>query len=392
MRGAAVLVAAIAAVVVVFAAWIGSDRAAAKRVFDRFSIENTSDDGLSLAFRYLQRTGHRTTRLDRALRPRAAAANGVVFRIGPAARPLAFQDDEEDEKPAVKKPAATKPKRIAPLLTADEEAWVRGGGRLILGYDSGSPDVRGVTVKSARKVFPQWAGVDAIVLPQARALAASFLPPHAITLYEAANEPVIARLPAGAGDVIIIAAPEILENDALRGGNHLELLTAMTGSRPVYFDETIHGLEAGGGAMELLQEWGLGPFLLLALATGVLLFWRRAARIGAAEDDHRELRSEAVDLVASLGALYRKAMTDAEALASYRETLVRTVAAQTGLRGDALHRRVAEITRHTTAAGEKKKISAASMRRYLDAINGGFRSLEGRRARRQSGAMHANHR
>jgi hypothetical protein len=389
-------VAAIVAAVMVFAIWIGNDRSATERVFDRYSVENTSDDGLSLAFRYLQRTGHRATRLERTLHPRSAAANGVVFRLGTIREPFDFEEDEEDdEKPQDKKKiaAAKKPRRVSPQLTAEEEGWVRGGGRLVLGFDgeSGPLDTRGVTLKSAHKVFPQWPGVDTIALRDSRAFAAATLPAHMVTLYEAANQTVIARQSIGAGDLIVVAVPDILQNAALGSGNHLELLTAMTGNRPVYFDETIHGLEHADGAVALLKEWGLGPFLLLAMGTGVLIVWRRAARIGAPEDDHRELRSDAVDLVASLGALYRKAMSDGRALALYRETLVRSVAAHTGLRGDALQRRVSTITRGTTPAGETK-LSAAAMRRHLETLNEGFRSLEGRRARRAPGEPNANHR
>ena len=394
MKRVIALVAAIVAIVVVFAVWIGGDRAAAERVFDRYSVENTSDDGLSLAYRYLQRSGHRATRLERALYPRSAAANGVVFRLGTIRKPFDFEEDE-DEKPKDKKKIAVskKSKRVSPLLTAEEEAWVRGGGRLVLGFDgdSGPLDTRGVTQKSARKVFPQWPGVDTIALRGGRAFAAATLPARMITLYEAANQAVIVRQAIGAGDLIVMAVPDVLQNGALGSGNHLELLAAMTGDRPVYFDETIHGLAAADGAVALLKEWGLGPFLLLAMGTGVLIFWRRAARIGAPEDDHRELRSDAVDLVASLGALYRRAMSDGEALTLYRETLVRSVAAHTGLRGDALHRRVSEITRGTTPAGETK-LSAAALRRHLQTLNEGFRSLEGRRVRRAPGEQNANHR
>ena len=61
-----------------------------------------------------------------------------------------------------------------------------------------------------------------------------------------------------------------------------------------------------------------------------------AKRLGPPEDDLRETRSEAIDLVGSLGTLYMSTMTDDEAIAAYREALVRSVAVQTGLRGEAL--------------------------------------------------------
>ena len=405
MKRIVVLVAAIAALVVLFAAWIGSDRAAAQRVFDKYSVENTSDDGFSLAFRYLQRTGHRAARLDHTLAPRAAAANGVVFRFGTIVQPLVFEEEEDEDddkdkkatkadpkkKPEPKKKPAEMPKRISPLLTPEEEAWVRGGGRLVMGVSEGGIERHDIQAKSADKVFPLWPGLDKIALPEGSAFLGTAVPAHMVTLYAAANEPVIVRQTIGAGDVIAIAAPAIFRNAALRHGNHLELLAALAGKRPVYFDETIHGLGAAEGALDLLESWGLGPFLLLALATALLVFWRRAKRVGAPEYDDRDVRSDAVDLVASLGALYRKSMTDAEALGLYRDTLTRTVAANTGLRGDALHRRVSALTRGRTPAGDAK-LSAAAMRRHLEAINEGFRSMEGRRRKRAAGETHADSR
>ena len=114
-------------------------------------------------------------------------------------------------------------------------------------------------------------------------------------------------------------------------------------SRPIYFDEYVHGLASADGPLDLLKEWRLGPFLLLILVVALLKLWRGASRVGPPEEEFRDTRSEAVDLVSSLGALYQKSMTDSEALTLYQDALTRTVAAQTGLRGEALQKRVAEL-------------------------------------------------
>jgi hypothetical protein len=400
------LVAVIGGFVVAFLVWIGNEKTVARRLFDRYSVENTSENGLSSAFRYLQLTGHRVTRFGRPVRTGLVAAKGVVFRIGGYRPWLIVSDEDTEEKKSDKNKSKNKSKnkkedkvarpkwrRTVPLISADEDSWIRGGGRLVIGVDAdgSSLELRDVSAKVATKTFPLWPGIDTIAPPNPRAFLSSAVPPRMTTLYAAAGEAAMVREAIGAGDVIITAVPEVFQNDVLGRKNHLELLTAMAGGRPVYFDETIHGLGSGEGALDLLRDWGLGPFLLLAAATGVLVFWRKAKRIGAPEDDHRETRSEAVDLVRSLGALYRKSMTDADALAAYRETLVRTVAANTGLRGEALYRRVGELTRGDTAAGETR-LSAARLRRHLKAINEGFRSLERRRAVRASGEIDANHR
>jgi hypothetical protein len=123
----------------------------------------------------------------------------------------------------------------------------------------------------------------------------------------------------------------------------------------------IHGIVSDDGALALMKEWNLGPFLLLLGLAATLVFWRAGKRIGHADDDHRETRSDAVDLVRSLGALYKDVTTETQALALYHDSLTRTVAHTSGLRGDALHKRVEELT----GGG-----------RTLDAINEGFSKIE----------------
>ena len=44
--------------------------------------------------------------------------------------------------------------------------------------------------------------------------------------------------------------------------------------------------------------------LLLSALAALLYFWRNAKRLGPPEDDVRERRSDAIDLVGSLGTLY----------------------------------------------------------------------------------------
>jgi hypothetical protein len=95
-----------------------------------------------------------------------------------------------------------------------------------------------------------------------------------------------------------------------------------------------------------------------------LIFWRAGRRVGPPEDDHRETRSDAVDLVRSLAALYRGVTSYSEALSLYHDALTRTIAHNTGLRGDALRKRVDDLT------GGK---------RTLAALNEGFMKSQSRR-------------
>jgi hypothetical protein len=406
------LILAVAAFFAAAVIWIGNDHNAGERAFDEFSVENTSDSGLSLAFSYLQRSGRRVVRLDEQLRPALIPRNAVVIRAGEPFAPFFMEREEMTSKK--KKKVFEKPRReVSPMLTPAEDDFVRGGGRIVLATTKsfGPIDIQGVklTEKSATRVFPIWPGVDSIPLTPPRGIVISTMPPHMHVLFTADAIPVVACETIGAGDVIVMSIPETLQNEHLRSGKALSLLLALADSkRAVYFDESIHGFASTDSPFDLMKEWGLGPFLMMIGIAGLLIFWRNSTRVGPAEDDYRETRSDAVDLVRSLGALYKSATTDDEAISMYREALVRTVAAQTGLRGDALYRRVNQLTRPLTPSpsprsagrGEPSGAGVPSPRSrgeggrrpgegsfdaQLDAINIAFRTLAG-------GHQHAKHR
>ena len=239
--------------------------------------------------------------------------------------------------------------------------------------------------KAASKVFPVWPGIDTLSLPESLGLAPRSLPREMHTIFAGNGEAVVARQTIGAGDVIVISVPEMFENKHLAAYHHLALLTALADEhRPIYFDEHAHGVASDDGVLALMTEWRLGPLLILGGIAALFTFWRNARRIGLPDAEERDTRSDAVDLVASLGALYDRSMSNDDAIALYRAALERTVAAQSGLRGDALHKRVADLTHDLTAgAGEKHAFN-----RQLNAINDAFRTLE----RTAKGGQHANHR
>jgi len=216
----------------------------------------------------------------------------------------------------------------------------------------------------AKKVFPIWPGAGDLELDD-QSEGFSSLRPRMHALYASGTVAIVARERIGSGELLVISAPELLRNDQLAKGNHLQLLNALADvGRPIYFDEVPHGIVSDDGALALLKEWNLGPFLILLALAAVLFFWRHARRIGPPVDDYRETRSDAVDLVRSLGALYHKVTSYAEALSLYYDALTRTVATQTGLRGDALRKRVDDLT------GGK---------RDLNALNDAFQKLQQRR-------------
>ncbi len=369
------LIAVIVAFYVTAILWIITDSRAAKHTFDESSAANTSDNGASLAFAYLRRNRH-VEMLHHLVTSDNVAKNGVVFRIGRAIEPDFLE--EQEEKSSAKKEKTPRKHRANPLLTADEAEWVERGGRIVLAIpsDIGPLKFRNDTEAAAQKVFPFAPGIERIALPWRRGIATSTLRPRMIALYISGKNVVVAREPLGSGDIVVVAVPEMFFNGSLAYGNHLPLLIALAGaSRPVYFDEYVHGLASAEGPLDLLKQWRLGPFLLLILAASILALWRGAARVGPPEEEYRDSRSEAVDLVSSLGALYQKSMSDAEALMLYEEALTRAVAAQSGLRGDALHQRVIELV-GGSATSRRRRMPSPDFRSGLQRINNAFRKLE----------------
>jgi hypothetical protein len=354
--------------------WIGGDRRVAKHAFDEFSASNTGPKGASLASKYLARSGRRVDALTLALNGRNVAPGAVVFRLGPQAieRFRAELDDLDEEKKG-KKP---KPRRhyVTPLLSDEEEAWVREGGRLVLASEAryGSLDVDDVQAKAAKKVFPLWPGLETIDFPTSRAVSGEALR-NAHAVYVAQDKAVVARIADGAGDVIVFGAPEALDNEHL--AKNLPFLVALSGgARRVYFDETIHGMGTGDGALSLMKEWRLGPFLLLLLIVAAVVVWRGGTRVGVPDDEFTDTRSDAIDLVGSLGALYERSMSKAQALAAYHRELTRAVAASSGLRGDALRKRVDDLTGAQDPALQHQ-ITDEEFQRMLTSLNAAFARL-----------------
>jgi hypothetical protein len=311
----------------------------------------------------------------------------------------------EARKPGAKPDAGKRAPAVPrlPLWSAAEEDWVRGGGRLVLAVAGGTGDLvvgRPARLGAARKAFPIWPGVRQLLPDPARTLGGPALAGmHALWL--AGDAPIIARLALGAGDVILLACPEVLHNRLLGRGDHLALLEALAGragdagsdagagstgsasgggSRPVFFDERTHGAEQSAGVVEILASWGLGPLLLLLVAAAGAAWWRAAVRVGPPDRDDRDARSEAVELLDSLADLYGRALGRGDAIRLYHESFVRTVAADTGLHGEALAARAAALAPGLSLAElpppAAPDLSRPAFDRMLDTINQAFRRLD----------------
>jgi hypothetical protein len=419
---------AVAAYLVAALVWVGSDRRAAREVFPAGSVWNTGDDGLSLAFAYLTaRTAGQPGRakvavLTRRLESTPLPPRAVLLRVEPDADRLAAmtrrltagEDGEDDDgnqsgdqggaakgAKGGKGAKAGGSARPQPLLTAAEEEWVREGGRLVLAVagDLGIVEVgRAEAAVAARKSFPIWPGVRRLLPDPPRTLAGPALAGmHALWLE--GDAPIVARLALGAGDLVLLACPEVLHNRLLGRGDHLALLEALAGRdggdaggdggdrrRPVFFDERGHGAEESAGMLEILASWGLGPLLLLLAAAGGAAWWRAAVRVGPPDREDRDVRSDAVELLDSLADLYDRALGRGDALRLYHDSFVRTVAADTGLEGEALAARAAGLAPGLSLAelpAPRASLPAASrpepdlprpaFDRLLDTLNQAFR-------------------
>ncbi|HEV7919972.1 MAG TPA: hypothetical protein VGR02_04185 [Thermoanaerobaculia bacterium] len=411
------LILAIAAFFLGALAWLGGSRRVTRHVFEERSAANTSGKGLSLAYRYLAREAphppsapspraggegrgegprRKVSMLTKPLGLAGLEPDAVVFRTGLLVligREEHLEQEKDDKKQDPKKKNDKKPevREQAPPMLSDAEAdWVHGGGRLVIAVTEpfASLEQRNPPNKSASKVFPLWPGIDTLTMSAKRAWEASSLGAHMHAVYTAGGYVVMARQSIGAGDVILLSVPEMLTNEHLRSGNHLALLIALAGNqRPVYFDEFVHGMASEGGSLDIMREWNLGPLLLMLAAGALLVFWRNARRIGPPEEEYRDTRSDAVDLVASLGALYERRMSEAEAIALYHEALTRSVAAHSGLRGEALHKRVADLTGGLSVPKWNDKLPRPVFQRMLMTINDAFRKTAER-----AGGVHADHR
>jgi hypothetical protein len=153
------LLLAIAAFVAIGVVWIISDERASERVYDELSSANTSDAGLSQAYAYLARRG-KAAMLTRPVGRDPIEANAVVFRFAHEL-PIYFDPEDLDEKEF----GPPKPKE-KPLLSDAEDAFVRRGGRVIIGAHMGLLTTGSPSEKTAVKVFPVWPGVDQLKVPE----------------------------------------------------------------------------------------------------------------------------------------------------------------------------------------------------------------------------------
>lgn len=374
---------------VALGAWIIDDPQLPATAYEPFSSYNTSPGGTSQSFAYLAARQHaRVTRLEREIVLANPPHNATIFRIGlKRDEEVSFfpKSEDEDEKKDAKKSKSRKQREKAKtketfsLLDDADEGFVRHGGRIVVAPAGNLLSLRVEPGKCTAytQVFPTQPAVPKIdVARDCHVLGGEALQRfHSIVDDE--SGPVIARWHLGAGDVFLVAIPELFSNEYIGRGGNLAVVEMLAGDkRPLFFDETIHGILAESSIFDLLiDRWHLGPALALLVVAALAAFWRRARATGKPERGDRDVRSDAVDLVRSVGSLYDRAVDREESLRLYYQAFVRVVHARTGLKGEPLDRYVRDRTRGYDPKPHYHDISRDEFQRQLNILNHAYETV-----------------
>lgn len=260
-----------------------------------------SPRGAALAFEYLKKRGHTVERF----------TSDSVDRLDPKSVILVL--DPPHFSTSVGR--ADGPPQQNPFRP-DEEEFIRRGGRVVLALSGSVP---GISFKPTdatwQKTLPVWNGVRDVATGSERGLLDGPWLAGAEVLFQAGDKPSVVRKKLGDGEVIAFASGQIFANEVLTQKDALVLLETLTrGRSQVFFDETTHGVVESPGTLALMSQFGLMPALLVTALLTFLAMWRRAFRYGPVERNSSPSYSDSVDLVASLGGLYRRAITRDQAL------------------------------------------------------------------------------
>lgn len=358
--------------------WLAQDPAVSRELHGAGSSLDLDDQGTSRLRAYLAGpAGLRVATLARPLGHELLPADGVVFRIHPQNVELLLRA----LRSAMHDGDAGKPLPVADLgiLSPDEERWISNGGRLVLAIDEPYRGLKPVsTATTPQTVLPLADGTWSLAPLHGRALAGAALE-QAVAVVVAGDQPVLLRQRIGNGDLWLLATPEVWSNQQLATSDHLALALALAGHRPVWFDESVHGLDRDVGPLELAQRWGLGPLLLLGLLAGVLHVWRHGRILGPVADPWSDHRSEAIDGIAALAVLYGRALTDRALLALFQQRLVRETSFRLGVRPQ----KATELVHRQLGPPRTQEATPAAFAARLAQLITAYRNLRNEHRRRR---------
>ncbi len=159
-------------------------------------------------------------------------------------------------------------------------------------------------------------------------------------LYSVDGVPIVASIPAGKGEVIVVSDPSTITNRGISRAGNLDLWVRLVRDRlrddgVVMFDDLHAGATDDKGTIAYARRAGLLPALLLAVLLAGLYLWRAGARFGSVlpPKASRNPRTSS-ELVHAIAGLYERAGLRSHALAVLSRRFRRAVERRSGLRWD----------------------------------------------------------
>ena len=296
--------------------------------------ESGSDaaDGTSALYYYAQSLGHPVDRLQGRFDP---AGRGILFVFSPS-QPFTGSESRR-------------------LVN-----WVGGGGVLVYASDGdaeldlafGVGRQNQLVLGPALAPAPLLEGVTRVEgSPLLRPLRTS--PDQVALLRSTADLPLAFTTPRGAGRVVVLTDPVMLENDHLAAADNgrfaADLLSLAGAAAPVSFDEFHHGAQASSSPTDfLLTRWGLA--LLWAMAVFCLGVVLRSRRLGPRLPLSPSGGRPVTDYTGAVGALLRRSRARGLTLEVVDLATRRAVAERVGLGRDAAHGDLPRLLRERAPA------------------------------------------
>ncbi len=162
------------------------------------------------------------------------------------------------------------------------------------------------------------------------------LPEEAVTLLqdEQLGAPVMAVVPHGDGEVIVLSAPELAMNRRLAEADNaqlwLSILSEVSRSGRVLFDEYHHGFSDDRSVAQFAARYGL-HFAALQLVFGLCLWAVALRRFGRPRVPYEDERVAATDALSAASRLYRAGRHHGHAASQVSRALARDLAPLAGL-------------------------------------------------------------
>jgi hypothetical protein len=145
---------------------------------------------------------------------------------------------------------------------------------------------------------------------------------------EGKESTLIAALPLGKGEIVVVADPRLAVNKFLGlEDNAVAMTLLMRGeSGSIVFDEFLHGIGSRGNPVHLLSRRPYGYIALGFLLTAMLWCWRSAIFLGPPLPEGRTPRRDISDYINAMANLFMKKKAYRFALSEVRKGVMRRLA------------------------------------------------------------------